>query len=524
MEARADAASTSPPASRDALRPPVAPAALRDAYDAEGFRRAAHEAVDQLADYLSQITAPAAKRLTGRAVPVLPWTAPDEALAEWRRRLSAAGAPGAELAERLRFLLDGVLAGATHLHHPRYTGHQVPPVLPAAVVGDLVASLLNNSVTIYEMGGPGTVLEREAIRWMADVLGLGDRADGVLTSGGSLGNLTALLAARQLRSGFDAWSTGLAGERPLAVLGSSAAHYSVARSLQVMGLGKDGFVPVQVDERLRLRPEALEEAFDGAERTGRRVFAVVASSCATAAGTFDPLEEIADFCAARGLWLHVDGAHGAAAALSDQYRHLVAGIERADSVVWDAHKLLLVPSLVTGVVFREAGDAYAAFEHEASYLYEGRDIREWFNISRRTLECTKPMLALRLWCVLAAHGREFFAAYIDHVFGMARRFGRRIAAAPDFELPVEPESNIVAFRYVPADGARFGTEGPDRAGGLDRLQTRIRRRLIESGEFYLTQARLPAGVHLRTVLMNPLTTDGDLDALLDGIREAARDG
>ena len=483
-------------------------AALRQAYDAEAFRRSAHAAVDRLADYLGRVTAAPDDGAPGGGVPVLPWRPPDTAAAEWRRRFSTASG--------LETLLDRVLDGSTHLHHPRYTGHQVPPVLPAAVVGDLVASLLNNSVTVYEMGGPATVLEREAIRWMSDALGLGEEADGVLTSGGSLGNLTALLAARQLRSGFDAWSEGLSGNRPLAVLGSSAAHYSIARSLQVLGLGEGGFVPVGVDERLKLRPDGLEEAFERAERAGRRVFAVVASACATAAGTFDPLEEIADFCTARNLWLHVDGAHGAAAALSERHRHLLAGIERADSVVWDAHKLLLVPSLVTGVLFRRGADSYAAFEHEASYLYDDRDRREWFNISRRTLECTKPALALRLWCVIVAHGRDFFEAYIDHVFGMAHRFARRIEAAPDFSLGAEPESNIVVFRYAP--------EGPPGSGedAGDVLQSTIRRRLIESGDFYLTQARLPTGLHLRTVLMNPLTTDGDLDALLDGIRGAAR--
>ncbi len=498
------------------LAPP--PEAFRAAYDAEAFRRAAHAAVDQLADYLGAATAPPEARgaqPAGKArMPVLPWKPPDEAAAEWADFLSGPH-------EGLAPLIERVLAGATHLHHPRYVGHQVPPVLPAAAVADLAASILNNSMTVYEMGGPGAAMERAVVSWMAHVLGLGGRAEGVLTSGGSIGNLTALLAARQARAGFDAWSAGLAGERPLAVLGSSAAHYCIARSLQVMGLGEGGFIPVSIDSQLRLRADALEESYAAAERAGRKVFAVVASACATAGGTFDPLERIADFCAEKGLWFHVDGAHGAAAALSDRYRHLVAGIERADSVVWDAHKLLLVPSLVTGVLFREGADSYAAFEHEASYLYDGRHQREWHNLSRRTLECTKPMLALRLWGALVAHGRQFYADYIDHVFDLARRFARRIEAAPGFELPVEPESNIVVFRYVPGEAGRQVEGLGPTAAHLDALQARIRRRIIESGGFYLTQARLPTGVHLRAVLMNPLTTDLDLDALLEAIREAA---
>ena len=125
------------------------------------------------------------------------------------------------------------------------------------------------------------------------------------------------------------------------------------------------------------------------------------------------------------------------------------------------------------------------------------------------------MLALRLWAALVGHGPEFYTAYVEHVFDLAREFAARLDAAPDFELPFEPESNIVVFRYVPEDAE--GVE-PD---ARDRLQAAIRRRLIEGGGFYLTQVRVPAGLHLRAVLMNPLTTDGDLDALLDAVRTAA---
>lgn len=474
------------------------PDTFRAAYDGEAFRRTAHAVVDRLADYLNGVM-----RSDPGGLPVLPWMPPAEAAERWTGFLAGP-------AEGIEPLLARAVAGATHLHSPRCLGHQVPPVLPAAAVSDLVVSLLNNSMTVYEMGGPGAAMERAAVEWMAGVLCLGDRADGVLTSGGSIGNLTALLAARQSRAGFDAWTDGLAGERPLAVLGSAGAHYSIARALQVMGLGEKGFYPVPIDAQLRLRPDALEEVYSSAERDGRRVFAVVASACATAGGTFDPLEEIADFCVDKGLWLHVDGAHGAAAALSPRYRHLVAGIERADSVVWDAHKLLLVPSLVTGVLFREGADSYAAFDHEASYLYDAGSGREWYNLSRRTLECTKPVLALRLWAALAAHGPGFYTAYVEHVFDLARWFARRIQADPDFELAIEPESNIVVFRF-----------SPGRFADPDAGQAAIRRRIIESGAFYLTQARLPGGLHLRTVLMNPLTTEDDLEGLLGAIRRAA---
>ncbi|MFS8068775.1 MAG: pyridoxal phosphate-dependent decarboxylase family protein [Byssovorax sp.] len=474
---------------------------ISTAFDPETFREQGRALVDRLADYLH-------RALRGE-IPVLPWRPPAEMAAAWATSFpegpaSDPRAPG-ELFAR-------VIAEANHLHHPRYIGHQVTAPLPVAALADLVAALLNNGMAVYEMGPSATAIERTVVRFLADRVGFGPGADGVLTSGGSIGNLTALLAARQAKAGYDAWTEGSAGGPPLAVLGSAQAHYCVARAAQIMGWGKAGFVPVPVDDRFRLRPEALDAAFTRAVDAGRRPIIVAASACSTATGSFDPLPEIAAFCEERGLWLHVDGAHGAAAALSAKTRHLVAGIERADSVVWDAHKMMLVPGLVTAVLFRDGARSYEAFAQEASYLFEGRDPEdEWFNVGTRTLECTKRMLGLKLYTALAIHGTQLFGDYVADTFDRARRFAERLAREPDFELLIPPQCNIVCFRHRP--------EG---ATDLDELQSTLRRRLIEDGSFYLVQTRLPAGVFLRITIINPATSDADLDALIYRLREAAQ--
>lgn len=471
------------------------------AFDPETFREQGHPLVDRLADYLH-------RALRGD-LPVLPWVPPAEMAAAWETPFSEAPAsdPGA-----LDALFARVVAEANHLHHPRYVGHQVTAPLPVAALAELVAGLLNNGMAVYEMGPSATAIERTVLRFLASRLGFGAGADGVLTSGGSIGNLTALLAARQAKAGYDAWTEGSAGGPPLAVLGSAQAHYCVARAAQIMGWGKGGFVGVPVDDRFRLRPEALDAAFTRAVDAGRRPIAVAASACSTATGSFDPLPEIASFCEERGLWLHVDGAHGASAALSAKTRHLVAGIERADSVVWDAHKMMLVPGLVTAVIFRDGARSYEAFAQEASYLFEGRDpADEWFNVGTRTLECTKRMLGLKLYAALAIHGTKFFGDYVADTFDRAQRFAERLAREPDFELAIPPQCNIVCFRHRP--------EG---ATDLDALQAILRRRLIEDGSFYLVQTRLPAGVFLRITIINPATSDTDLDALIYRLREATQ--
>ncbi len=298
---------------------------LDRAFAPSAFGPLCHRVVDALTEHLA-----AARRGEG---PVLPWLEPEAQVDRWPADF-AGGADALELVQR-------VIAESNHLQHPGYVGHQVSTPLPLAAVGHLVGGLLNSAPAVYEMGPVMTAMERSLVRWMGGRLGWTEAPDGVLTSGGSLGNLTCLLAARQARSGHDVWTDGLAGSAPLAVLTGAQAHYSVARALQIMGLGRHGAIPVPVDEHYRMRPDALDRARREAEADGRKVIAVVASSCSTATGAFDPLEPIAEFCERHGLWLHVDGAHGAAAALSERYRHLLAGLERADSVVWDAHKEVL---------------------------------------------------------------------------------------------------------------------------------------------------------------------------------------
>ncbi len=465
--------------------------------DAEGFRAHGHALIDQLADYLANVT-------QGHGA-VLPWQEPAAAVASWPVDGAAHGEPAA-----MR-LLGRAIAESNHLHHPRYVGHQVTAPLPIAALADLVSSLLNNSPAVYEMGPVGTAMEHNLVRFLAEALGLPANAGGVFTSGGSAGNLTALLAARQAMAGFDAWGDGATAGPPLAVLASAQTHYCIARSLQIMGLGKQGAWPVPDDAHFRLRADALADAKRAAEAAGRRVIAVVASAGSTATGAFDPLADVADFCAREGLWFHVDGAHGASAVLSEQQRPRLAGIERADSIVWDAHKMMLMPALVTAVIFRDGRSSYQAFAQEASYLFtDAAPEDQWFNRASRTLECTKTMMVLKLYVALAAYGRAYFGDYVDAMFGLAQRFADAVAAAPDFELGVRPDCNIVCFRYL--GGA---------AAGRDALQDEIRRRLLASGTFYLVQTALPAGIFLRVTLINPATRDADLAALLEAVRGAA---
>ena len=336
----------------------------------------------------------------------------------------------------------------------------------------------------------------------------------MLTSGGSLGNLTALLAMRQAHAGFDVWTDGAHAGPPLAIVTSEEAHYSVARTLAIMGWGSAGVIAAPVDDRHRLTADAVRVALRDARAQGRHVIGIVAAAGSTATGAFDPLGELADLAAAERLWLHVDAAHGGGVALSLGNRHKLAGIERADSVVWDAHKLLMMPALVTAVLFKQRHqDAYEAFAQEASYLFAGSEPAErWFDLGTRTLECTKRMMAIELWSALRVHGEAWFGDVVDRLIS-ARRDARRkdsTSRRPDFELGLYPELNIVCYRHRPA--------GIEPGIALDAHNRALRQRVVEGGQFYIVGTQLADGYYLRSAIMNPLIEPTDFDALIEHLR------
>lgn len=463
-------------------------------FDPMTFRRIGHTVIDLLAEHLAQ-------SLAGQG-PVLDWAAPDAAERAWRQPVPRQPVITAEAFAR--HLHDEVLARGLHIHHPRNLGHQVATPLPMAALCDLVAALTNQAMAIYETGPAATMIERQAIRWLGELVGWQD-TEGVLTSGGAQANLTALLAARQHAAGWDMWKQGVAAGPMLRILTSEHAHYSVARAAGIIGLGTDAVVKVTADDQGRMDMSALAAAHREAIANGHRILAVVATAGCTPTGSIDPLQEIGTYCRKHGLWLHVDGAHGASALLSDKHRDALRGIELADSVVWDGHKLLYMPAPVSAVLYRNPQASYTAFAQEASYLFQGQShADETYNMSYRTLECTKRMMGLKLWAAFSLYGTQGLAQLVDRVFATARLFAGKLRAAPDFELLMEPQTNIVCFRHRSGD------------------QAAIRRALVESGAFHLTQVDLHGQIWLRVTVMNPFTCEADLEALLESIRNVLR--
>jgi len=477
---------------------------LMDLYDPESFRSSGHRVVEALAAYLDSARA--------GEVPVLPLRAPLELAEQYQDSLPLDAAENAE-AEVSR-CLEQILSQSIHLHHPGYMGHQLPAVLPLAALADLISSLLNNSAAVHEMAQAGTQIERQVVRWLCAAVGWDQDSDGILTSGGSLGNLTALLAARNHATQGSAWRQGLRDGPPLALLVSDQAHYSIARAAGILGLGQDAVIAIPTDSRFRVDVTALSDLYTQATQQGKKVMAVVGSAGTTATGAFDPLRAMGEFCREHGVWFHVDGSHGASALFSERYRSLTDGIELCSSLVWDMHKMLFLPGLITAVLFRRREDSYGAFSQEASYLFARRPEEASFDIGLRTLECTKRTMGFKLWFPLRVHGAKAIGQLVTQTFDLAHEFAALLKAQPDFELAAEPESNILCFRHVPA-ALRALENAPDR---LDAHQLQVRQRVVASGKYFLVHTVLRNKVYLRTTIMNPRTTVEDLKGLIQAIR------
>ena len=240
--------------------------------------------------------------------------------------------------------LEPYLKFSQHMHSPKYIGHQVSSSHMASGIADFIHGAINNPMAIYEMGPSASVVERTIVNWMLKKAGWFVHDDvsnfesdplngsGVLTHGGSMANLTALLAARASISP-EAWDYG--NPQNLVILGSDVSHYSIARAVSIMGLGKKNFIGIPTTDLEVIRPDKVYQAYKSVKDKGQKVMALVANACATSTGLYDPVEELGQFCEEYKIWFHVDGAHGASALLVEDEHHFMKGLDKADSLIWD---------------------------------------------------------------------------------------------------------------------------------------------------------------------------------------------
>ena len=400
-----------------------------------------------------------------------------------------------------------MLDRSVQVHRKRYLGHQTTPTLPVTILSSAATALLNQGMGVYEMGMVGNTLEKILTEHLAAKLGFTQEASGFITSGGSLGNLTALLAARAAATNI--WENGQEEGQKLAVMVSEEAHYCIDRAVRIMGLGSEGIIKVPVNDKFQIRVELLEQYYQQAVSEGKQVISLIGCAGTTSTGSYDDLEAMAAFSRKHNIWFHIDGAHGAPAAFSPKYKHLIKGIEQADSVIVDYHKMMMTPSLSNAVLFKQGANAYRTFSQRAQYLWADQNTEEWYNGGKRTFECTKAMTALNVYTIFRTYGEDIFRQNIECLYELAERFAALIREHENLELAYEPQCNIVCFRYKAADA------------DLNVLNKQIRQQLLEEGRFYIVQTILNGNLYLRVSLMNPLATTTELKELLQAVEEKA---
>jgi len=455
------------------------------------------------------------------------------------------------VSEQAEFLLSKVVAQSVHVSSPSFVGHMTSALpyfmLPLAKI--MIA--LNQNLVKIETSKAFTPLERQVIGMLHRLVYHRDEsfyrrntqvassALGAFCSDGTIANITALWVAlnRLLPPKNDFDGVGDEGifaalqaydYRGLAILVSKRGHYSLKKAANVLGIGRKNLIPIETDPHNKVSVSALQEKVRELKQKRIGIVAVVGVAGTTETGNIDPLPELADLCTSEGLHFHVDAAWGGPTLFSDKYRSLLQGIERADSVIIDAHKQLYVP-VGAGIALFKDEKALRLIEHQAQYIIRkgSRDL------GRMTLEGSRPGMAMLVHSGLRIMGRKGYAMLIDMGIEKARAFAELIQQQPDFELISAPELNLLTYRYVPANlrpTLRDGTVAEVRRlnDHLNRLTINIQKEQREEGRTFVSRTALEPQHYdgqlinvFRVVLANPLTTMQHLQEILDDQRQIA---
>jgi aromatic-L-amino-acid decarboxylase len=411
-------------------------------------------------------------------------------------------------AEAVLAEFDQIARYGRHNGHPRMFGYVQSSGSFAGVVGDLLASAINQNVTSWRSAPAATTVEHQVIEWLKTMAGFDPAGEGVLLSGGSFANFAALAAALRASTAADLNQHGVAAlpGRPR-IYTSEMTHMSIPKAASMLGLGKDAIVRIAVDAQLRMAPAALRGQIAADRAAGLHPVCVVATAGDVNTGAIDPLDAIADVCAETGVWLHVDGSYGALAARSPRVGNALAAMARADSLSLDPHKWLFAPLDVGCLLVRQAAALRRAFSEGAGYIdvVSDRDMSD-FAYWDHSPELSRRFRALKIWFVLKVHGAAAIQQAIDGNIAVAQHLAELIDASSDFERLAPAPLSIVCFRYK---------------GGDDAFNRRLMVEVQRDGESYVSNAIIGGRFALRACVVNFRTRAADAERLLASIRRVA---
>ena len=397
------------------------------------------------------------------------------------------------------FIANSVKTHRSEFMNPLWGGLSLP-----AFAGEMIAAMTNNSMYTYELSPIGTVIEQTILRRMSEMVGFPD-GFGTLTTGGSNGNMLGMLCAREhlmvgsTKTGFDG--------RKSVIFVSAEAHYSVLMAANVIGIGHQNIIKVQCDEDGRMMPNRLEEEIAFARQEGFKPLCVVATSATTVRGAYDDLEALATIAHRENLWLHVDAAWGGTCLFSNEHRRLMDGIEKADSVCWDAHKMMGVPLICSAFLVKDPMVLRRLCDHTnvAHYLFHSE--AELDDLGRYSLQCARRNDALKLWLEWRARGDAGWAKMVDTRMADAAYLEQNITDHPSLEMMSSRMWTNVCFRFTTEDSSM----------DLNDLNTEIRNRLIQEGTFMVSRSNIGEDVILRMVVVNQNVNRTTLDRFLERV-------
>ena len=459
------------------------------------FRRLSEKVTQLAADYLRELD----------SRPISPSTTGEEAERLFSTPLNEKGM-GAEALAGLQDVID-----RSRAQNGRFFGYVLGSGEPVAATADLLASVLNQNVTAWRSGPAAVTIEHTVVGWLAQAIGCAGFR-GSLTGGGSSANLMGLAMAREAK--LPANEAGLRNAPQAVVYASEEVHMSLPKSVALLGIGRKNLRLIATDQNFRLLPTQLQQAIQRDKKEGKTPIAIVASAGTVNTGAIDPLPEIAAIARSHNLWMHIDGAYGALAAIAAPGKF--ASMNLADSLSLDPHKWLYQPLDCGCLLYRDANAARAAFAHTGDYAKALTDHPiEGFAFFEESMELSRRFRALRLWLSLRYHGLQAFRAAIQKDLDLAQRLATSIANQPGLELLASVELSAVCFRYV---GNKSGLENE-----LNQLNAAILKRVVQRGRVYLSNATLRGKFCLRACIVNHRTTEADIDSVIPEVLAAARE-
>lgn len=393
------------------------------------------------------------------------------------------------------YLKYSVRTGHKQYFNQLWAGYSMP-----ALLGEIFAALSNTSMYTYEVAPAATLLERELTEKMCSLLGF-RQGEGLLVTGGSNANLIAMLCARNEKMG-NVMAKGLTGGKRPVIFISDQAHYSFFKGANICGIGMDNVVKISSDDNGRMIPNELEKAIIKCTQQGDLPLFVAATAGTTVLNAFDPIDEIAKIAQKNGIWFHVDGALGGSAVFSAKHRHLLSGIEKADSVAWNPHKMLGLPLICSAILIRQKGRLLSMSHSEdidAQYIFHHEE-NSGYDLGPKSLQCGRRVDSLKLWLAWLFYGEQGFEKRVDRLFDLAAYAEERISSEKKLKLMAPRQALSVCFRYV-----------PDAEQDLNSFNVTLREKLYREGLSMVNYATIGKNKVIRLVTMNPELSREDMD-------------